>query len=344
MPLSRTPLFAAHAALGAQFIEIDGWALPGQYRTVEEEVSAAGRDATMLDLAAHSALTLAGPDVRRFCNGMFTQNVRDMPLGATARSALTDEKGKLLGLISVSRVEDETILVVLDGVSAASFTDRYGKYIILDDVEMDDLSQTHTVLHVSGPRAAEALVITGLSVPAVAQVITTGSVWVLSRDRMGMAGFDLVVPAAEATTTFEALRGAGVLPIGHDAAEWLRIGAGLARWPVDMGERALVHEMNLVATCCSFEKGCYLGQEVINRIDVMGQVNKKLMRVDMVEDAIPPVGAEVKLAGEVIGSARSGARCGGKSRVLAVIRKAAWTMGTQVSIHADGRVVAGVVA
>lgn len=344
MPLARTPLFAAHAALGAQFVDVHGWALPGQYRTVEEEVGAAARDAVLLDLASHSALTLAGPDVRRFCNGMFTQNVRDMAVGATARSALTDEKGKMLGLISVTRIADEMILVLLDGVPAATFTERYGKYIILDDVEMEDLSEERTVLHIAGPRANEALAGVGLSVPEVGHAATTGSIWVLSRNRIGADGHDLVVPTADATALFEALRAGGVLPIGHDAGEWLRISSGLAQWPDDMGERALVHEMNLVPSCCSFEKGCYVGQEVINRIDVMGQVTKKLMRLDMVEDAIPPLGAEVKLGEETIGSARSGARCGGKSRILAVIRKAAWTPGTELTVHADGRVVRAVVA
>jgi folate-binding protein YgfZ len=343
MPLSRTPLFAAHAALGAQFIEIDGWLLPGAYRTVEEEVAAAGKDAVVVDLAAHGALTLSGPDVKRFCNGMFTQNIRAMDEGRTARSALTDEKGKMLGLISVSRIAAETMLVLLDGVTNEFFTERYGKYIILDDVEMDDLSESNTVLHVAGPRAAAALAMAALPVPLAGECVAAGSMWLLARERYGLPGFDIVVPKAECTTLFEALRGVGVLPIGYDAAEWLRIGAGEVRWPVDMGERALVHEMNLVASCCSFDKGCYVGQEVINRIDVMGQVNKKIVLLQMDEDAIPPLGAEVRLGDDVIGTARSGARLSGKSRILAVVRKAAWAPGTAVTVHADGRSVGATV-
>lgn len=344
MPLIRTPLFAAHAALGAQFLDVHGWALPGQFRTVEEEVAAASRQPVMLDLAAHTPITLAGPDVRRFCNGMFTQNVRDMAIGATARSALTDEKGKMLGLISITRIAEFTMLVLLDGISAAAFCERYEKFIILDDIEMENLFEQRTVLHIAGPGAGEALVAVGLPIPAAGMAAGVESVWVLRRDRIGLDGYDLVVPSADVVALFEALRGSGVMPIGHDASEWLRISAGQAQWPDDMGERALVHEMNLVPICCSFEKGCYVGQEVINRIDVMGQVTKKLVRLNMVEDAIPPLGAEIKLGDELVGSARSGARCGGKSCILAVIRKAAWAAGTELTVHADGRVVRAVVA
>lgn len=344
MPLIRTPLFAAHASLGAQFVDIHGWALPGQYRTVEEEVAAASRDAIVLDLAPHTAITLSGPDVRRFCNGMFTQNVRDMAIGDSTRSALTDEKGKMLGLISITRISDQTMLVLLDGIPAAAFSERYEKFIILDDVEMEVLSEQRTVLHIAGPRAAEALAAVGLPIPALGKAAGIEPVWVLCRDRLGVTGYDLVVPTADATALFEALRGAGVMPIGHDAREWLRISAVQAQWPDDMGERALVHEMNLVPICCSFEKGCYVGQEVINRIDVMGQVTKKLILLNMVEDAIPPLGAEIKLGEDVVGSGRSGARCGGKSRILAVIRKVAWASGTELTVHADGRVVRAVVA
>ncbi len=344
MPLLRPVTFGAHVALGAEFVEEAGWLRPGHYRTVEEEVSAARRTPVVHDLVGHGVFSLVGPDARRFCNGMFTQNVRDMAVGATARSALTDEKGKMLGLVQVARTGDEAILVVLDGISAGDFASRYGKYIILDDVELEDLSEDRAVFHLGGPGVGQALATLALPVVAPGGVALAGEIVALSRERGAGEGVDLVVPVAAAVATWEAIRGAGVVPVGFDAMEWLRVSAGHARWPVDMGERALVHEMNLVASCCSFEKGCYVGQEVINRIDVMGQVNKKILGLAMGSDAIPPLGAEVKRGDEVVGVARSGARCGGQARVLALLRKSAWEAGTEVEVHAAGRAVVAVVS
>jgi folate-binding Fe-S cluster repair protein YgfZ len=101
--------------------------------------------------------------------------------------------------------------------------------------------------------------------------------------------------------------------------------------------------MRLVESCVSFNKGCYIGQEVINRVDVMGQVAKKLWGLQMKEDALPPAGAEVKLGDEVVGDTRSAARVDGRALVLAVLRKSAWQPGLDVEVHAGGRVVGAVV-
>jgi folate-binding protein YgfZ len=250
----------------------------------------------------------------------------------------------MLGLVELARTGEEAILVVLDGIAVATFADRYGKFIVLDDVEMDDLSAGRAVFHIGGPGASAVTEALGLGAIASGGCASVGEIVALSRDRGAGAGVDLVVPADQAVATWEAARGAGAMPVGFDAMEWLRVSAGQARWPVDMGERALVHEMRLVESCCAFTKGCYVGQEVINRIDVMGQVNKKIFGLAMRENAIPPLEAEVRLGGEAVGVARSGARCGGRARVLALLRKAAWAPGTEVEVVADGRSVAAVVS
>jgi folate-binding protein YgfZ len=143
---------------------------------------------------------------------------------------------------------------------------------------------------------------------------------------------------------WEALRGAGAVPVGEEAQEVLRIEAGLARWPVDMGERSLVHELRMVEHYCAFDKGCYIGQEVINRIDVMGQVNKKLYGLQLGIDGIPPSGAEVLLGDTVVGTVCSGAREGSRVRVLAILRKAAWKDGLEVQIRAGERVAPATVS
>ncbi len=343
MALTRTPIFPALVAAGAEFGEEAGWIVPMQFGSVEEEVRVIRQEAGLIDLGRSAVLTLVGPDARRFSNGMFTNNTRALAPGGRNRSAMTDEKGRMQGMLDVWCIEPEHFMVVLDGVTAEAFVERYGKFIIFDDVELTDCSQERTVLALAGPNAAAILVAAGLPAPAAGCAVA-GEFFVARKERFGGGGYDVVAPVAEAVTLWEALRGAGARVVGFSAQEATRIAAGRVRWPVDMGERALVHEMRLVEECCSFDKGCYIGQEVINRIDVMGQVAKKIWGLTMREDAIPPLEAEVRLGADVVGVARSGARVGGVTRVLAVLRKPAWHPGLEVEVHAAGRSVGAVVS
>lgn len=339
MALIRSPLMPVHIGAGADFAEVEGWLLPAQFRTVEEEAAETRRAAVVYDLASHGVLELEGPDARKWANGMFTNNIRDLAVGACNRSAMGDEKGKVQGLLEVARTGEQTLLVVLDGVTPAAFSERYAKFIIFDDVELTDRSEERTVLHLAGPQVATVLGRMGLPAVAVGQAATVESLAILGRDRTGFGGVDLVVPRESAVETWSALREAGAGIGGDLALESLRIRAGHPRWPVDMGERALVHELRLVEACCNFNKGCYIGQEVVNRVDVMGQVNKKLWGLRLAEDAIPPLEAEIRLGEQVVGFARSGAREGGVARCLAMLKKAAWTPGLEVEVVAGGRSV-----
>lgn len=343
MGLARTPLFPVHVGRGAEFGELDGWLVPAHFGAVAVEATAVRRGVGIYDLGHTPVFSLIGPDARRFCNGMFTQNIRDLKPGSGRRSALTDEKGRMLGLLDVWATADDTFYALLEGVTREAFLERYGKFIILDDVELEDRTDATTLLSVQGPGAAELVRAVALPVPEGDAVVAAAELFVHPRARSVAGGFDLLVPVAAVSPLWEALCAAGGVPVGLDAQEVLRIEAGRARWPVDMGERALVHEMRLVPECCAFDKGCYVGQEVINRIDVMGQVNKKLWGLDLHEDAIPPLEAEVRLGGEVVGVVRSGAREGTRVRALALLRKPAWTPGAQVEVHAGGRVVGATV-
>jgi folate-binding protein YgfZ len=110
-----------------------------------------------------------------------------------------------------------------------------------------------------------------------------------------------------------------------------------------MTEKSLIHELRLVESVGSFEKGCYIGQEIINRIDVMGQVTRKLWGLELEEDALPPRGAEVRDGDDPVGETFSAVRDGGRVRVLAVLRKRAWTPGMRLTVHAGERAVGAIV-
>lgn len=343
MGLARTPLFAAHGAAGAEFAEQGGWLLPTRFGPVGPEAAAFREAAALCDLADHGVVSLTGPDARRFSNGMFTNNVRAMPVGGGNRNAMVDDKARIQGLLDLYCVAPERFLAVLEGVTPEAFEARYGKYVIFDDVELADESDALGVVSVQGPAAADVLGRAGLPVPTESVHVAVDELRVARRDRCLAGGYDVIAPRDALPALWEGLVAAGARRAGFEAQEIVRVDAGLPRWPVDFGEKSLLHELRLVPTHGAFDKGCYIGQEVINRIDTMGQVTKKLWGLEMGEDALPPAGAEVRIGGDVVGATLSGARDGGRVRVLAMLRKAAWTPGAEVQVVAGDRAVAAVV-
>ena len=120
----------------------------------------------------------------------------------------------------------------------------------------------------------------------------------------------------------------------------MEIVAGRASYPVDATDKSMVHELRLNTECCAFDKGCYVGQEVINRIDVRGAFQKRFTTILL--DGPVPVGAAVKRDGKSIGKLTGRATCHGQEWGAGVMRKTVWEAGTEVQVIApDGTTVTG---
>lgn len=336
--MNRTPLFARHVESGASLADTDGWMVPIAHGASEAGVGGVRSGAGVIDLAHVPVLTLTSDDARRWANGMFTNNIKRLQVGRGNRNAMCDDRGRVQGLLDLYCVRDDHFLVVLDGVSATWFQERYRMFLILDDIEVDELAGEVTLLSVQGPAAASALEQAGLPTPEVerAHVLDASSgVRIARRDRTALGGFDLIVPVTGAGGIWDRLRSVGALPCGLETLDALRIHAGRAAWPQDGTDKSMVHELRFNEEVCAFDKGCYVGQEVINRIDVKGLINKRLTGLEVEGDATPPQGAEVLLGDTVVGTVSSATAAGGRVRALGVLRKTAWEPGTAVTVRAS---------
>ena len=249
-----------------------------------------------------------------------------------------DDRGLVQGLLDLYCTGEDHFMGVLEGVTAAWFEQRYEMYIVFDDVEMSVSEKAPWVWSVQGPCATELLQAAGLPTPAVPgqHIQSDGGLRVANKDRSGLGGFDLILSDDDVRPITTRLFEVGAVPMGHVALEALRIGHGRARWPTDGGDKSLVHELAINEEVCNFNKGCYLGQEIINRIDVKGQVNKKLMRIVLDNEGTVPIGSEVFLDDKRVGKVSSAALSEGRSVALAVLRKAAWVTGTTLLIETEG--------
>jgi len=338
--MNRTPLLARHVSRGATLAEHEGWMVPTSHGDADAGVAGVRSGAGVVDLAHVDLLTLTSADARRWANGMFTNNIKRLQPGRGNRNAMCDDRGRLQGLLDLYCVSDDQFLVVLEGVGVGWFQERYRMFLLLDDIELDELEGESTLLSVQGPAAASVLAEAGLPTPEVerAHVVDGESgVRVARRDRTGCGGFDLVVPGVAAEAIWDALLGAGAAPFGTETLDALRIQAGRAAWPQDGTDKSMVHELRLNEDVCAFDKGCYVGQEVINRIDVKGLINKRLTGLEIEGDALPPQGAEVMLGDQIVGYVTSAASISGRVRALGVLRKTVWEVGTEVRVRAaDG--------
>ena len=307
------------------------------------EIERARQGAGVLELPEAIPLLLSGENVRRWCNGMFTNNIRKLKEGQGNRSGMCSDRGRLQGLLDLYCIDDQAFLIVLDGVDLDWFETRYGMFMVLDDIEHESAGQTITL---QGPTAAHVVSAMGLSIPElphehVCSTFNSQQIRVCKKDRSGLGGLDLIVNG-DVSAVLAALQDAGAVSMSLAALDALRIQAGRAEWPKDGTEKSLIHELAFNEECCAFDKGCYVGQEVINRVDVRGQLSKRLMGIR----AAGPLseGMIVRHEDRDVGTLSSVLVLDGQSYGLSVVRKSVWQPGTVVSLQGEGVSVAGAVS
>lgn len=268
----------------------------------------------LIDQSRRGRVCLLGEDRVRFLNGQITNQLESLPTGYGVLAGLVNAKGKLEADLRVYVLRDELLLDFEPGLTD-KITQRLEKYIIADDVEAVDVSEDYGTFSILGPLARQAI----LSHPEIHKVPDTelgveiiaredGTEWVLIRNsRWGVEGYDILapwdelIPLAEHLTDFAKDNHGGW--IGEIAQESHRIEAGWPKYGVDMDESNLAPETGLEKSAISYNKGCYIGQEVIARIRTYGQVAKSLRGFWLPEnlETSPQPGAELFFNGKKVG-------------------------------------------
>ena len=219
-----------------------------------------------IDLGFPALLEFRGADAVRYLNGQLTQDVRRVAGGNIALpSCVTDAKGRLQFRVWINEWESGIIHVDGPAETAGALEARLTRYLIADDVEVADLTGEWQLVHFTGPLADAP---EGVIVKHSARFFLPGTDWWIP------AGLGVAFPE-------------DIPPLEGDALEAFRIQYRVPFWGRELTEGVLPHEAGLDATDISYQKGCYIGQEVISRIKSAGKVNKRL--VWLVMDAATPV-------------------------------------------------------
>jgi folate-binding protein YgfZ len=335
-----------HAALGAARVEdYRGATTAASFGDPQAEFVALRNGCGAYDLGFRAKISVTGGDRVRWLNGMVTNNIRDLERGRGVYAFLLNPQGRILGdLFAYNR--GESILIDTDLSQVEKILATFDHYIIMDDVEVKDLSHQLTALGVAGPKSHEVLQAAGLAVGNLLPLQVQDLNWqgvscTVVRGDTESASYEIWLPPAGVKQLWDALQAAGATPVGSEALEMQRIMSGIPRYGVDIRERDLPQETEQ-ARALNFNKGCYIGQEIVERIRSRGSVHRKFTGFVAANGASIAPGTKISVAEKEVGEVTSvTALHNGHERRLALgyIRREAGVPGKEVEIGAAKAVV-----
>jgi folate-binding protein YgfZ len=275
----------------------------GKSKPVDESYAAV-RDggAGVIDLSSRGRLLVSGSEAVQFLNGLITNDMKTLPVNSWMPAAFANVQGRLLAVVRVIH-RDDGFLIDTETATRDVVRKLIERFTLAGDFHVSDLSEDTIQLSVQGASAAKILSkvmgeVIGEDLSALGRAAVAGisrqneSITIVRATHSAEDGFDLFMNSADGNSLREALREAGAQMISDDIEETLRIEAGIPLYGVDMDETNVVTETNLDETV-SFNKGCYVGQEIIVRIKHRGHVAKKLTGITL--DGEMPIERDAKV-------------------------------------------------
>jgi tRNA-modifying protein YgfZ len=285
--------------------------------------------AALLDLSARGRIVVQGEDRKRLLHAMSTNHIEELTPGRGAYVFFLTAQGRILA-DAVVLCRELDLLLLLEAETREKVYQHIDRYIIADDVTLHDATEELCEIGVEGPGAADWLRAQGAPVP---EAPFSWAAWedalVARVSATGLPGWRIIAPAGRREALLSLLPAATEME-----TETVRIENGQARYGKDISDANLVQETGQMHAV-SFNKGCYLGQEIVERVRSRGQVNRLLtsLRIDL--PAAPAAGAKVFLGDKPVGEVTSAAvsLSEGDVRALGYVRAEALKGGGGLSVE-----------
>ena len=277
--------------------------------------------AAWLDLSARGRIYATGEDRARLLHAMTTNHVQQLKPGMGCYAFFLNAQGQIQADVNLLCLEDRFLLDTEPETRERIFC-HLDKYIIADDVTLEDVSGPLACLAVEGPNAAAVLAALGAATPENDYAHTAWNGAIVQRaSSTGEPGFRVFLPVGEKAEWIRRLESEGALAATADEARTVRLEHGKPRYGEDIFDTTLPQETAQMHAV-HFAKGCYLGQEIVERIRSRGHVNRVLAKLEIDGDARLPAGAKVSAGGAEAGAITSSAFSPalGKTVALAYLR------------------------
>jgi len=333
------------------------------FDSVETEYASIRRGAALCDRPQRGTLEIHGSQRLEFLQRMLSQEMKGFDGGQTREAFWLNRKGRIAADLLLCQIEDRIVVDCAGAVAAETATALNG-FIFSEDVKIADVTSSSYRIAIHGPKALHLLEQAGATAEAIeslhasascAQTTIASSSCLLARaDSCGVCGVEIFVARANALDVWNALLGVHDLlqggqrrgrPCGWLAYNMARIEGGTPLFEVDFGSTSLPGETALLDRRVSFTKGCYLGQEIVARMNSLGKPKQIVSAFRMETSTLPVDGAQVfsviadRSIGDEVGVVTSstmspmlGAACVG----FATVRFAHSAAGTQLTIAAEG--------
>jgi folate-binding protein YgfZ len=345
MPL-ETPLLALHKSASAEIGEYFGTLLPARFGDFGAEYRAIRRAVGLADSNFRVFFSLSGPDRQRYLNAVLTSNVRDLEAGQGATGLLLTPQGHILAEVETLALAGSILASSHAMVSDRTFS-TLDKFIIMDDVTLEDVTSSTGTLDLLGPHAAELISelaqVDISAMPKSAHVeAKIGSIpcRIVRHTWVGHPAAMLVVPREQLSPLWQELerhvRARGGATVGMEALNSIRLESGLAWFGHDYDDKNIPHEAGLEQSHINYEKGCYTGQEIVERVRSRGHANRRLTGLQFFAGNAPAPGTKLFLPGNPPGNEAGHVTSAGFSPLLghliglAYVRREHSTTGTRL--------------
>jgi aminomethyltransferase len=265
----------------------------------------------LIDKNYRCHLSFTGPDRVRYLNAILTNNIKDLHSFQGNVSLLLNPQGRILAEMETYALP-ESLLCVSYAMIRERLIETLDKFIIMDDVTLTDETQRFGTLALEGPDAAKVVAdLTGVELNSLAELERRDSrvneipCTIIRRSPGKSAGAEFLVERTHLEALWQILqektKAAGGGPIGYTALSALRLEQGVPWFGYDFGEKQIPHEAALEISHISYTKGCYTGQEIVERVRSRGQVNRRRVGLRFSGEAVPASGETLTSDGKEAG-------------------------------------------
>jgi folate-binding protein YgfZ len=298
-----------------------------------EYYQAARHAAALAEKDWYGVLKFTGSERVSWLQGMVTNDVQKLSPGTGCYAAHLTPQGKIVAQMQILADED-TLWLSLERAALPKLAQAFDKLLIMEDVQIQDTSDDYDILSVIGPKAASVLE-SWLDEPLNLVGQYSHRNFEQGRVVVSDPGYDVWVSRGQADKALRSLALSGATAIDHGTWDVLRTEAGIPIYGVDIDETTTMPEIGEKGI--SYEKGCYVGQEVVAKVKYIGHVNRRFVGLTLSEADLPKVKSPIYKGEKEVGYVTTSLFSPGLNKPVALgfVSRSAYAPGTVVEIRSE---------